>query len=538
MTNAKTFPNQLSINQFREKMLDTYLQALEIQKISRKKHVIVRAPVKSGKRMLKIIQALQDASRTSPARHIYITALNRLDARVQLAEMKQYGILCVCVTNPSSLTLEEAMQESRDFSQIVIHFDEADYGTGKNQKIDQTKLLELAKRDSRVKVIFYSATNEEIETSKFRDICEIVTFVPAANYRGSKWFLSQKDYTGNTLVEEAQSLWDYSKKDFTPHGKQVLQYFVNAPAEMSIGVARISADKVYPKIKPGGRQHETFMRRLDEMKILVEFVDESKPLQWGRDDSGRLSPLLSLAASNREYRTLLVINQTCTRSTEVGFHSNIAFWHDYRGIPKSYNTIIQASLRVAHYVNPEKYAAELKQDPSFGHRIKLWTHVGCIRRNADEISDAELYVSKLRPSVRIQQSTEPKYNNHERVVLSGVSPSRFESMDDSERMELIRKQHPSLPARWTGTNITRIGKRGSGQATRWVTGEVKPDSSDYEKHRVSVILTDEAHPKRQVEWQRDIVSRGLENKCIVIYPKTVIDAPKTKLAAVNSAYNN
>lgn len=54
------------------------------------------------------------------------------------------------------------------------------------------------------------------------------------------------------------------------------------------------------------------------------------------DGCGDVKEVSTGAAKTRRGRGLAT-NQTCVRSTEVGFHPLIGFWHDYRNKDAAYN---------------------------------------------------------------------------------------------------------------------------------------------------------------------------------------------------------
>jgi len=86
---------------------------------------------------------------------------------------------------------------------------------------------------------------------------------------------------------------------------------------------------------------------LTNNKICCVYIDSSNKFDW----MDQYKTLLAYYKTH-EVRTLLVINQTCTRSTELGFHKYLAFLHDHRPNESNYSTLAQAYLRVAHY-HPE-----------------------------------------------------------------------------------------------------------------------------------------------------------------------------------------
>lgn len=343
------------------------------------KSVIVCAPVKSGKRLF--AQAL--AMRNHPKEtHFFITSLDRVDIKEQLDELANYHLVV-----PSVLT-KGAGKGIRDFSSQlekannpVTHFDESDYGTGKNQKFAHAmngfeEFKGIAKGPG--KFIAYSATNEEIALSEFEasnDTCTL-TFEPNKNYRGAKWFLEQD------LIFDADIFFD--KNSITPHGLSILDDWDKNP-DKKIAILRLPKEN---KTKPGTsfeefKNSQAVKLELRKRKIMASPVNGKSNVLDRFDWSGKE---IIEECTAYGFRALIVICQTCTRSTEIGFQKDLAFLHDYRNGTTPYSTMHQAMLRPAHY-------------DSVGHPVKIYGQIDVFKLAAGQFSHSEYLDSNPKNSI-------------------------------------------------------------------------------------------------------------------------------------------
>lgn len=343
-----------------------------VNKISNeKKDCIIVAPVKSGKRGMVEFQSLLDqGGNIRKIQHFYVTSLSRVDIKNQLEELKIYDIESIILQNDKDV--EKCFKNIEEHclqKPCVIHWDESDYGTGETKigpqligKLHQ-KIQELRKNSFHpIKFQYYSATNEEVLLSQSAKNCVLHEFDPPETYRGAAWFLD------NDLVNESEVFFDFDQEDInnilTIQSKKILNNFIKNKSKQFIGVVRIT-----------GKLHKEFQKNIDKVKhifvqnkIIFDEVNESNSFDWSKTPQN---------FGDKNFKKIIFINQTCTRSTEVCFHENIAFWHDYRQPDKNdrksyYNTVAQASLRVAHYHET-------------GHRIKLYTNVDVIKLAAGRI---------------------------------------------------------------------------------------------------------------------------------------------------------
>jgi hypothetical protein len=341
-----------------------------VNALEKNTNVLVSAPVKSGKRQIAEYVALTYAAPDKPCTHYFITALNRRDAKVQLAELERYprpdeGMKTVILVGKQLKDLLHKLGSASNTNNIIVHFDESDYGTGIKNMFAQ--VFGVCKRRS-IKLICYSATNEEAESSGFAEKAEHVAMVPNKLYKGAKWFLD------NDLVHEPQAFYDSKAKAITPHGWEVIDWWLTQPNKPMAILRLTGGDKdkgLYSLFEnsPG-------LGTLARKNIICKFVDGHRDFDWM---NGHESPLQIYEKDG--VRTLIVINQTCTRSTELGFHEHVAFLHDHRPNESHYSTLAQAYLRVAHY-------------HSVGYKVRVYGEKAVFQLHAGEIQKEE-YNGKL-----------------------------------------------------------------------------------------------------------------------------------------------
>lgn len=295
--------------------------------------IALKAKVKSGKLEVAIITKLLSltGNQIVNEEHFFITSFNRRDCHIQMSECQQHGITCCILKN--KLNVAEAINKiehalSLDHvNKIVVTFDESDFGSGDEQLFK--KVWDSVKNNPKIETVHHSATNEEIIFSNANP--NSISFVPHPDYRGANWFLD------NDLVEEAEAF--FIGDHLSAQGKRAMNLLMNSPNN-NFGVVRIlelekfkaSKDKIEENIK---------IMFPNFSKIII--VDELNKFDWGKETPNSWG---CYVLSNE--KILLVVCQTCTRSTKVGFHKYISFWHEYRK-KSSYATRAQAAFRVFHY---------------------------------------------------------------------------------------------------------------------------------------------------------------------------------------------
>jgi hypothetical protein len=310
----------------------------------KKRHILVKAPVKSGKREL--VEYISRKMTDCPVK--YITALNRVDVKTQKAELEQYGIRTHVTTSGDGLdaALIDVRSSLASGRMVICCYDECDYGAGKNQQmsaiysefIDETNVIK----------IYFSATGQETEASNLNTRADftVLTFVPPPEYRGAKHFLDAG------LVFEPSAFFenDAGTLDITAHGLKVFQESITAARH--VGVVRTTRATAIARFKDA-HVRKALEKKLEAAKpgkkCKIMPVDAHDSHDWENPELRRGIVL----APDTNY--LFVIHQTCTRGTDLkGWHSTLAFWHDQRRCESvNLNTMIQAILRPSHYGEPQ-----------------------------------------------------------------------------------------------------------------------------------------------------------------------------------------
>jgi len=374
------------------------------------KDIAVTAPVKSGKRlMVELCARLSQRSHgEEPSEyHFYITSLNRQDTKEQIEELESYGVIPLIIRRKNDVekSVREIKLKKATGIRVVVHFDESDYGTEYKQL--------MAKVYAKVKLLgvcflYYSATNEEVLFSDQADAGEIIPFkfTPNANYRGAEWFLE------NDLVVEAEPFYD--ENGLTKQGREACEYFVGT--NKTISVLRDIGNELE-------NNEEVKDQLFNEFGIKCKFIDGKRPFNWKSEHKDYIrDEYVKINGNFQKIRYLLVICLTCSRSTEVGFHEHIAFWHDFRGDTATYATMAQAFLRVAHY------------HPA-GHKIRVYAGKEEFELAADRI-DYNQYQGKLAERVR---SVQPKIVNRYRVQI--IDADKLKEVSAKEAKARLEVKH-------------------------------------------------------------------------------------------------
>lgn len=306
-----------------------------------KKHIIIWAPVKCGKRI--IVECL--TSLLTNYKHLYISSLNRKDVKRQKEELEKYGISLhgVYSDKDADAVIEDIRHIKSTGRNVVSHLDECDYGSGKKQKMSQ--LFQAIKDDNRVVKLYYSATPEEAIYSKLthRDDFALLEFTPPDSYRGAKYFLD------NNLVFTPEAAFEKleGRIYFTDHGKKVLRDSITL--SKNIATFRVTGKGISSDLLKANKDFlESDARRIDidDRPITIKIIDANDSFDWENEEV-RNGYIL-----NQQKIFIFIINQTCGRGTDLnGWHHRLACWHDPRNPSKSnLNTILQAILRPSYYI--------------------------------------------------------------------------------------------------------------------------------------------------------------------------------------------
>ena len=311
-------------------------------------HNIISTPVKAGKRIMMEIESLRAQSKPAGEKHIVLSNFNATDCDDQKIELENYGATCIFGAKRLKKEKPRIYKELMNGDiPLVFHIDESDYGTGCNQVFDELfgDIKSLAYRNKNIKTRLYSATNHEAIFSDFSDISELKEFEPPSHFRGPGYFLDQ----GN--VFEATPPWDINHQDFTPQGWEFISHLLEGdPNERNFGLLRLAVTKKeYLKFNDIKNPEHPFRKKLRKLGIVPKIVDKDHKFDWGKPNGERDWEILAPGYY------LIIVNQTCTRSTDIGFRPAIRVWHDYREKGTNYTTCSQAMERLNHYDYDDGY---------------------------------------------------------------------------------------------------------------------------------------------------------------------------------------
>jgi len=301
--------------------------------------------------------------------HAFLSAWHRVADEDQRHELATQNMIVFSITTQKKVDafkkwLTKQVQEGKS---VVLHLDECDHGTGSKQML--SKVWSGVRSSERITNILYSATPEEVlysgevEDEEYQAMMEEimgegehVEYTPPEGYCGPGRFLREG------LVHEAIPFFDKTGDTYvlTSQGKEIVtrlrETMARTPSRNMV-VLRLSYSLVGGKKKdikankaiyqflsnitvfPELSDFLVVVDKSDKMvvknsKISAEKIQWSDPNYWRRQASG--IPIL------------LVIDQTCSRSTEWACHNRIFATHDFRNVVQ-YSTISQAQERVNHY---------------------------------------------------------------------------------------------------------------------------------------------------------------------------------------------
>lgn len=347
---------------------DTILPLLEDEECRR---IVVRAPVKSGKREIVEYLAMRDAQaqgEASTRAHAFLSAWHRVADGEQREELGHQNLVVFSINNTAALELCLGWVISQTVidKKVVLHLDECDHGSGSNSLL--SKLWTEIRSNELITVVLYSATPEEVLYSgevdnedinnTMRDMLEghHVRYTPPEGYCGPRKFLDAD------LVHVALPFFHKepgsSQFVLTEQGKEIVRELKEAIAtnpRRNVVVLRLSYASGGNKIEH--KAIHQFIRAcgsfpelegvdvvadigaealsLHGTPVIKQTVEWSNPVFWRRN-----MPV--------ETPTIILIDKKSSRSTEWACHDRVFATHDFRN-SAVFSTISQAVERVNHY---------------------------------------------------------------------------------------------------------------------------------------------------------------------------------------------
>jgi hypothetical protein len=502
------------------------------------RRVLIHGEVKSGKR--EIVEYIASRDKGFRIReHVFISAFHRKADESQRRELEAHNLKVFSIISNESAkeTLRYINNRVSQGIKIILHADECDYGTGLRQNLQI--IYNSIKENINIFTILYSATPEEVLFSQditqseedenlIRGIYEQgirLYYVPPDTYCGAKKFLSEG------LVENA---YPFFKKEndvyvLSEQGKKIIADAKNnirisniekAEAtylchkyknENNIAEAekneKISKKKIrhvivlrltYKIYKNSQRTSQRNNRSIEEflnnshlfpeladVNIIADKTDLSKYTNNNQNISYE-----TVNWSNKNYwdnknsdkLTMIVHEQTSTRSTEWEFHDRVFAIHDYRP-SASYGTIAQAQLRVAHYST--KYG-EFQPIRVYGH-LKTFQLAAKEIEFSDYLNDDWQKKPVTRDHWLVDDSVKYKHKNDwvNALIIA-------HNQDDTYNLSFIQNDLSITKTNIKKSNIKKNSENKKFNIINTKTGEIHPEyNEEYNNATAEKILKDD-----------------------------------------------
>jgi hypothetical protein len=392
--------------------------------------IIVKAPVKSGKREIVEYTSMKDSVTPQTRVHAFISAWHRKADEEQRDELKKHNLNVFSIINDENAIKFKKWIVSMlsTNKKIVIHLDECDHGSGHTQKL--SLIWNDIKGNRNISIILYSATPEEIlfsseikdedEQSILDDIilyAETTEYTPPIGYCGSRKFIEEN------LVFDAKPFFKIMNGSaiLSDQAKMIindLRLSMLGERKRNIIILRLSyyVNNLEKKIE--NKAIYQFIDKLHYFQELSNFliifdkdsIEERVELK-NRDriliDNVQWSKKIFWDTKTSDQPILVIIDQTSSRSTEWACHDRVFATHDFRK-KSSYSIICQAQERVNHY---ERKYGGFQRISVYGHRKSF-----ILSASRDQKSEYENYLNNLWmikkvkkpiPGFKIVQSQNP-----------------------------------------------------------------------------------------------------------------------------------
>jgi len=370
------------------------------------RRLLINAPVKSGKREIAEYTSMLDHSSNSEhIKHIFISAWHRAADEEQRIELSQHYLQVFSIINKKERDrcLQFINEQLRNNKQLRIHYDECDHGSGSRQLMSQ--LWRVIRDNENIKTIMYSATHEEVLFSaeindddgsdyeeminEYRDAGVVVTYEPPPGFCGPKEFLDanlvmnatrfiEKTPTGTfTLSSQAKDIISDLKNSMSnpeTRKKNIIILRLSSSEKTKNTSSRMDKKDIYQFLK-----HIHLMPELEHFITIVDKSEINSPelrnnpriiintIGWSKPEYWR--------SLSTEYPTIVVIDQTASRSTELACHDRLFAYHDFRNI-FTYSVLAQAQQRPNHYTS--KYEGGFQRIRIYGHKPTFELSAGVI----------------------------------------------------------------------------------------------------------------------------------------------------------------
>jgi hypothetical protein len=363
------------------------------------RRVVIRAPVKSGKREIVEYMAKRDDSATSTRVHCFLSAFHRVADEDQRKEIALHNVRVFSITKKS--VANECVQWIKAQIElnktVVIHLDECDYGSGIRQNMSN---VYASVRDlPQVFLCLYSATPQEVlfsadsgqsdEDNPVGVMLDDMLYGAHVEYTPPEGFCGPGRFLDENLVTEAMPFFITSGGPIlTDQGREIIAGLKDSAASgsgrnvlalrLSKKDGRAKRDKDIYKFLEAVRENN-----LPELNGVIVMVDKD-------DGYAEIEGSIRIGWSSRNFWDVLtkvipiivVYDQTASRSTEWSCHHRVYASHDYR-TTIDYATYSQAIERANHYA--AKYGGF--------QPIRIYGHKSTLELSAGRISYEQWFAS-------------------------------------------------------------------------------------------------------------------------------------------------
>jgi hypothetical protein len=334
--------------------------------------ILIRAPVKSGKREIVEYISVKDLSNDNdPVRvHVFITAFHRVADEQQRKELKDHNMEVFSLKSDSVVDQckKYIIEQLRSGKKVVLHIDECDFGSGEHQLL--SKIYETFNNEPDITFILYSATPQEVlfsgevneekienwETNLHDFIEEGVwlEYTPPDTFCGPGKFLDEN------LVFEATRFFQKNGNIFelTDQGREIINGCwdsIESHSQRNIIVLRLSYTDLGKGRSKNNKAIYQFLdswTNIEALRGCAVYVDKEQESMPSYKDVTKLKITWSnknfWRTLSKEIPIIIVLDQTSSRSTEWEFHDRIFAQHDYRN-NITFSVVSQAQERVNHY---------------------------------------------------------------------------------------------------------------------------------------------------------------------------------------------
>jgi hypothetical protein len=365
--------------------------------------MIIRAPVKSGKREMVEYAAMRDNNNHDRV-HAFISSFHRAADEFQREELGCHNLNVFSLYNKENVNkvVKFVVDNQRESKKIILHIDECDFGSGKRQNL--AEIWKLRETYKNLYYILYSATPEEafftgeIEgeeekenenlylqmIDKIRDEAVIREYNPPEGYCGAVKFIEEG------LVSNAMPFFEHVSEHISEHvsehisegqeksglfiskqGKRIIRDLrenMKVDRDRNIIILRLSYGKKSEKAISKFCNNIQNFPELQDFDIVVDKDSADKTFK-----TSKFYSKVKIEWSDQKFwdryaskkPALIIIDQTSTRSTEWSCHDRVFALHDFRPTVV-YSTVSQAQERVNHY--SQKYGGKFQRIFVFGHK--------------------------------------------------------------------------------------------------------------------------------------------------------------------------